>query len=280
MNITMDAVRSAREVLLPPRSVRTRADCLQAVERLGFAWTFTPGTELLPALFPALDAESEYQRWEMMWGWKDALSASGEAFYGKVVADKPTLVSREWLPVFYSLTGNTGDIADDLAQLAESTRVHELSRQVVQYLQEYGPTGTRTLHKKLTDGTRPMKNALDRALMQLAPAMLIAKCGTEGGNSLGNLWDLFPRFLPEAVDAGTAIPTRDAAVRLLRRFFDLTPAIARMDLGKLFPWSEGHQKEAITRLLEASDLEECTFEGKPGYCRADPSTPQPTGYLL
>jgi hypothetical protein len=265
MEIRMDAVRRTREALLPPRSVRTLADCLAAVERLGFVWGFTPGTELLPALFPALDAESEGQRWEMMWGWKDALSASREAFYGKVAAGRPTLVSREWLPAFYALTGNTGDADDDLAQMAEGARVHEFSYKVVQYLKEYGPTGTRTLQQRLTDGTRPARSALEKALAQLDTGMLIAKCGTEGGNSIANVWDLFPRFHPEAVETGTEIPTREAAVRLLQHFFGLTPAVGQKDLGKLFPWNEGHQKKALTRLLEAGELKECTFEGKPGY---------------
>lgn len=53
---------------------------------------------------------------------------------------------------------------DDLSHLADGARVEELAPKVVRYLQENGPTGTRTLQKKLTDNSQPMKKALERAL--------------------------------------------------------------------------------------------------------------------
>jgi hypothetical protein len=267
LDMKLQAVQAAQQAVMRPRSVRSEADCVAAVERVGFAWAFTPAPFLLPALFTALDTEDHGQCWDWMWGWKDTISASRQAYYGKVVAGKPTFVSLEWLPAFYALTGNTGDADDDLAQLAETTRVHELSHKVVRYLSEHGPTGTRTLSRKLTDGTRPMKTALSQALFQLDTSMLIAKSGAEGGNALGNVWDLFARMHPRAVEAGTEIPTRDAAHRLLRHFFTLTPAITTRNLERLFPWNPAHQQKAIARLLEAGELEPCTIEKKPGVHR-------------
>lgn len=268
MQVTMDAVRAARRALLPPQSVSTMAQCVAAIERLGFVWPFTPGTELLPALFPALAAESEGQRWDLMWPWKDKIATSRQAYYGKLVTGKPTFVSLEWLTVFYALTGNTGDVEDDLAELAGQVRLQDLAFKVCRYLKEYGPTGTRTLVAKLTDGSPAMKRSLDKALEQLDSAMLITKSGTEGGNSIANIWDLFPRFHPDAVDKGTEIPTREAAVKLLEHYFFLTPAVTEKDLPKLFPWNQGHQQKAITRLLEAGYLARCTLEGKPGLALA------------
>lgn len=266
--ITALMVNEARQALLPPHSVRTLTDCLSAVERLGFLWPFTPGTGEVPALFPALDTDLEGQRWDWVWGWKDTLSATRQAFYGKVTGGKPTLVAREWLPVFYALTGNTGDPAEDLIHLGEAQRVHELAPKVCHYLEVHGPTGTRTLQAALTDGTRPMKRALEKALEQLDTGLIIVKAGAEGGNSIANVWDLFPRFWPDATEAGTAIPTREAAVRLVRHLFLLTPAISERRLARLFPWSERHVTMAIARLREAGELEACLLDGKPGLARA------------
>lgn len=261
-------VDEARSALLPPHSVRTLADCVAAVERLGFLWPFTPGTGELPSLFPALDTNLEGQRWEWVWGWKDTLSASQQTYYGKVIGAKPTLVSRAWLPVFYALTGNTGDPGEDLLHLAEVQRLQELAPRVCHYLEAHGPTGTRTLHAELTDGSRPMKRALEKALEQLDGAMIIVKAGAEGGNSIANVWELFHRFWPAATDAGTAIPTREAAMTLVRHLFQLTPAIAERRLSRLFPWSERHVTMAIARLREAGELEPCLMDGKPGLARA------------
>ncbi|HEY3364017.1 MAG TPA: crosslink repair DNA glycosylase YcaQ family protein [Symbiobacteriaceae bacterium] len=276
MQITQAQIDRERNRLLPPGSVGDRAECLEAIGRLGFVWVFTPGTGLLPALFPALATNSDGTRWDWMWNWKDEFAASRQAYYGKVVAVKPTFVSREWLPVFYALTGNTGDPDDDLVHVSESVRLNEMALKAFGYIREYGPTGTRTLQSKLTDGTRPMKNALDKGLDQLDAFMLIVKCGTEGGHAIANVWDLFPRFHPEAVDAGTEIPTREAAVRLVRQFFTLTPALSERQFARIFPWNEAHQQKAIARLVAAGELEPCQVGGKPGLKRAGflpPETP-------
>ncbi|HWI65066.1 MAG TPA: hypothetical protein VNT75_24830 [Symbiobacteriaceae bacterium] len=269
LQLTVQDVRKARALLLPPGSIATYEDCRNAVNQVGLAWPFTPGNELLPALFPALNAEGDGKRWDMMWGWKDRFAATRDAYYGKVVASKPTLVSRQWLGTLYALTGNTGDMDDDLESLGQRMRLPELAVKTVQYLREYGPTDTRTLLQKLTDGTKEMKRAAEKAMDVLDEAMLIVKAGTQGGNSIANIWDLFPNFFPEEVDAGTEIPTREAAVRLLTRFFELTPAVREQDLRKVFPWNEGHQQKALVRLKESGVVIECIYEGKPGLCRAD-----------
>lgn len=274
MSVIDPTVAAERSRLLPPNSIRDRADCLAAVERAGFVWPFTPGNGLLPSLFPALAAENEHQRWEWMWGWKDQIAASRAAFYGKVVGGKPTFVSLAWLPKFYALTGNTGDLEDDLVHLGESVRLQESARNVCRYLLENGPTGTRTLLAKLTDGSREGKKALEKGLEQLDTGMIIAKCGTEPNYSLANVWDLFARFLPEAADEGTAIPTREAALLLLRQYFQLTPVVARKSLSGLFPWNEAHQARALVKLEEAGELTPCHIAGKPALRRADlPLTP-------
>ncbi|MDF2627669.1 MAG: hypothetical protein K0R39_1500 [Symbiobacteriaceae bacterium] len=269
MEITLQDIRKARAVLLPPGSIASYEECRDAVNRVGMVWPFTPGNELLPALFPALAAESDSKRWDMMWGWKDRFASSRDAYYGKVVSAKPTLVSHQWLAVLYALTGNTGDLDDDLEALRERMRLPELAVKAVQYLREYGPTDTRTLQQKLTDGTKEARRAADKALDVLDEAMLIVKSGTQGGNSIANIWDLFPRFYPAAVEAGTEIATRDAAVMLLERFFELTPAVKEKDLHKVFPWNEAHQRKALAKLMETAKVKECTFEGKPGLCRRD-----------
>lgn len=269
MQSTKDAIAAARARLLPPRSIHTIADVVAAVERLGFVWPFTPGNGLVPALFPAIAASSEHQCWDWMWGWKDRIAAERLAFYGKVAGGRPTFVSREWLPRVYALTGNTGDLADDLEQLAGVTRLNDLARKVSQYLQKHGPTGTRKLQGQLSDGSKEMNKALEKGIEQLDAAMLIAKCGVEGGSSFSNIWDLFPRVWPEAVDAGTEIPTREAAELLISHYFMLTPAVGRRALEGLFPWNPAHQRRALEKLEASGYLAPCQVDGKPGWRRSD-----------
>lgn len=264
MQISKEQIRQYRNELLPPLSVATEADCLAAVERLGFIWAFSPGTEELPALFPALATSNNGQRWDWAWSWKDNLSASHRAYYGRLVKDKPTLCSHAWVAVFYGLTGNTGDPEEDLLYAVEERRIGPMARSIHQYLLEHGATGTRTLQPRLTDGSKSMKKALEDGLHELDRAMLIAKVGAEGGNSIANVWDLFPRYMPQAVDQGTEMPTREAAVQLLRHYFTLTPAASRRSLLSLFAWGEEHLKRALARLQETGELVACKVEGQEG----------------
>ncbi len=253
-----------RNHLMPLWSVGTQAECLTAINNVGLVWAFTPGNRLLPSIFPSIKTNSEHQRWDWMWGWKDRIPAARQAYYGKVVGRRPTFVSIELLPVLYALTGNSGDADDDLIHVSQTTQLTEMGRKTYAFLQQNGPTGTRTLMSKLTDGSRPMKNAVEKGIEQLDQAMLIAKVGTEGGNSLANVWDLFPNFMPQAVDAGAEIATREAAVLLLRHFFTISPAVAKRALGGVFPWNPAHQERAIDRLIESGEVVDCLIEGKPG----------------
>jgi hypothetical protein len=268
MECRVDQVLQYRAALLPPHSVATAEECAAAVDRLGFLWPFSAGTPELPGLFDALATERHGQKWDWVWPWKDRLSASRRLFYGRLLKRKPTFCSPPVLPLFYALTGNTGDLADDLDHARENQRIGEMARKVCLYLQEAGPTGTRTLLARLTDGSPAMKRALEKGLHELDTALLIVKCGTEGGNSIANVWDLFPRFLPEAVEAGAAIPTRDGALRLVRHLFTLTPAVSRRVLDGIFPWGEEHVRRAVARLEQEGELLPCRLDGKDGLISA------------
>jgi hypothetical protein len=250
---------------LPAGSIETLPDLAAAVDRVGLCYPFPPDASrpFLPPVFPALATEDHHQRWDWMWGWKEQLSAGGTVYYGKVVGEKPTLVSSADLPLLYALTGQTGDLWDDVATLGESIRVPEVAVQVLRHLEENGPTGTRELVQAVTDGSKGMKGALEKALLFLDTRLLIVKVGSEGGNSFANTWDLFGRRWAAAVDAGTAIPTREAAVQVLRLLFGLTPAIQERHLSKLFAFGGEQIQRAVVKLKEEGWLVGGTLEKKP-----------------
>lgn len=250
--------------LLPAGSIHSLPDLTTAIERVGLCYPFPPDASrpFLPSLFPALATSDNNQRWDWMWGWKEELAASGTVYYGKLIGGKPTFVSRANLPLLYALTGQTGDLWDDVGALKESVRVPELAVQVLRHLEENGPTGTRKLAGALTDGSKGMKGALDKALMFLDAHLLICKVGSEGGNSFANTWELFGRRWAEAVEAGTAIPTREAAVQVLKLLFELTPAVQERHLERLFAFGGEQVQRAVVRLTEEGYLVAGTLEKK------------------
>ncbi|HLO02319.1 MAG TPA: hypothetical protein VK191_04320 [Symbiobacteriaceae bacterium] len=252
------------ERILPHNSIGSLADLTAAVERVGLVYPFPPDPTrpFLPSAFPALATADDHQRWDWMWPWKEQLAESGTVYYGKLIGAKPTLVSATHLPLLFALTGQTGDLWDDLETIGESVRVPELAKQVLLHLEENGPTGTRKLAQALTDGSKGMKGALDKALLFLDSHLLIVKVGSEGGNSFANTWDLFGRRWAGVVDAGTAIPTREAAVDVLKLLFGLTPAIQVRYMGKLLAFGGEQIQRAVVRLQAEGWLETGLIEKK------------------
>lgn len=122
-----------RRALLAPHRVRSKRDALRFVNTLGFCFAFTPGPGDLPGLFDVLAARSVDRMWSQTWQWKDELATDRRLFYGRLLKRKPTFVSLQYLPHFFSLTGNVGE-PDDYAQAYREGRLSLLAKEIYEYL--------------------------------------------------------------------------------------------------------------------------------------------------
>jgi hypothetical protein len=193
------------------------------------------------------------------WNWKDTLPARGELYYGKLLRNKPTLVSLALLPIFYALSPNYGDVEDYLLQYEEGQLSVE-AKNVYEALLNEGAMATSRLRVVAgLAGVGATARRFDNALTELQAEMKIAKVGISDASSWGYayVYDLFLRRYPEVPAAARAISTDDAMEALLLRYLRNVVAVPVANAQRLFRWDEWEWERLIARL------------GKRGAIRAD-----------
>lgn len=235
--------------------MRTRSHALRFINVVGFCYAFTPGPGSLPSLFEVLDTRSDHVRWAWAWDWKEALPTAKRAFYGRVLARKPTFISMALLPYFYALTGNVGQ-ADDQLRLYSEGRLTAMARRVYELLADRGRLTTRQIRAEVEPDRRGSSARLLRALGELQNLFLLARVGEVGDNP-GNYayeWDLFERWLPDVVTQASAISHRAAAARVLEQYVRIAGTPRPADAASLFAWSPRITGTAVADLQEAGTL--------------------------
>ncbi len=235
--------------------IRTKRQALWFIKTVGFCFAFTPGPGRVPSLFEVLDTRSDNVRWAWTWNWKEALPTAKQAFYGRILARKPTFVSLELLPYFYALTGNLGQ-ADDYLRLYAEGRLTAPARRVYEVLARRGSLTTRQIRAEIEPDRRGSSPRLLRALAELQNLFLLARVGEVGDNP-GNyayVWDLFERWLPDVVAQASPISHRAAAAAVLEQYVRVAGAPRPADAASLFAWSPRVIGTAIADLQGAGKL--------------------------
>ena len=95
--------------------VNTYEEACQVVEHLGILplSSFIPGHPSLATI--TLDAAWHTGTDTDPWLWRDRFASEGVAAYGRFLADKPLLVSREMFPLVRCLLAPTGTVAERYA---------------------------------------------------------------------------------------------------------------------------------------------------------------------
>jgi len=228
---------------------------LRFINAVGFCYAFTPGPGGFPSLFEVLDTRSDHLRWAWAWDWKESLPTAKQAFYGRILARKPTFVSMALLPCFHALTGNVGQ-ADDHLRLYSEGRLTTPARRVYELLAHRGRLTTRQIRAEIEPDRRGSSARLLRALAELQNLFLLARVGEVGDNP-GNysyVWDLFDRWLPDVVAQASSITHRTAAARVLEQYVRITGAPRSADAASLFTWSPRVTGTAIADLADAGKL--------------------------
>jgi hypothetical protein len=255
VTLSAPALRRLSRNALRRFHVRTRAGALRFIRAAGFCYAFTAGPGRLPGLFDVLDTRSDTRRWAWAWDWKEALPSAKKVFYGRVLRRKPTFISLDYVPHFFALTGNVGD-PDDCRRLYDAGRLSYAARGVYELVAQSGPLTTRQIRQALEPHRRGSSSRLLRALAELQSLFLLARVGEVGDNP-GNyayVWDIFDRWLPDAVGRASRISHREAASAVLAQYVRLTGAPRAEDAACLFEWEPEVLQTAIQDLRRAGRL--------------------------
>jgi hypothetical protein len=168
---------------------------------------------------------------EAMWTWKDELPVRGQAWLGKYLSGKQTLLSPAMLGDLYDWPGAEDDFESvpDLSPPA---------RRLAGHLLDEGPTSTRLARAVL--GFPP--KVIDKAIAELGRRLLVTNFGVESGPGWDScVLELTARAFKVPSAGGRA--ERDAAAAA--RFTDTMLQARPIDLRRAFAWPADRATRAL-----------------------------------
>jgi hypothetical protein len=259
----IEALRDLRYHRTPALRATTEEAARAFVDEIGFCFLFGEKGVEIPTLWGAVcgsrrPVPSSHHDPDIgrTWTWKDTLPTRGAIYYGKLLRNKPTLVSLALLPSFYALSPNYGDPLDYLEQYEAGLLSIEAKR-VYEALLEEGALATSRLRQVagLSGGGRAAR-LFDRAITELQTQMRIVKVGISDASRWGYayVYDLFTRQLPDVPKAARAISTDRAMETLLLRYLANVAIQSEAACRRLFRWNDWEWERLLGRFAERGAL--------------------------
>lgn len=188
MEFTIEQIESLRDYIYrrtPQRQVRTVEEALEFINEVGFCFAFAARNSELPCLWHATCGERNPQWPEhthhdpyvsLVWVAKDALAAERKIYYGKALKRRPSMISLEYFPCFYAVSGRN-EKPDDYLALYMRGELSPQAKHIMDALSESSPQTTAEL--KMSSGlSHPRKRyAFDRAMAELQMNLYVVKFG-------------------------------------------------------------------------------------------------------
>ena len=264
--------------------LRNSQQALAFIEDVGFCYLFPVRGVEMPTLWEGICGESrelphhhDDRELGYAWDWKDELPSRGVVYYGKLLRQKPTLVSLELLPYFYALSENYGEIDDYLIEY-EDGKLSEEAKRVYEALLRHGPLPTSHLRRHAGLQGKVSAPRFDRTIRELQVGLKIVKTGISDANAWGYcyVYDVLLRRWPDLPAKAFAIPTRDAKRTLLLRYLKNVAVATVADAARLFGW-DGDELAGLCRQWAAGGdlLADVRVEGWTGDYLAWPGPDSP-----
>jgi len=273
----LEALRDRRYHRTQKLRVRTEDEAKAFVDEVGFCYLFGDRTVEMPTLWEAVCGERRsvprHHRDPDLgrtWRWKDTLPSRGEIYYGKLLRGKPTLVSLQWLPYFYALSPNYGEVEDYLLEYEEG-RMSAEAKAIYEVLIRHGAMATSHL-RRLSGLSGGGVNArrFDRAIAELQVGLKIVKVGISDANRWGYayVYDVFLRRLPQVPEQARHISSDRAMEALFLQYLYNVVAEAETRIRRVFRWEAWEWERLMSRLRSRGLIEEVRIEGMTKDCWA------------
>ena len=171
--------------------VTTREEAAQFVDDVGFCFLFPIQGLEMPSLWDAIagrvvkttNKHSGYEI-ERTWGWKDEALDKRVWFYGKLIRNKATLVSLDFLPNFYALSENFGDYEHDYLEEYKTGQLTSEAKQVYEALLKNGALDAVRLRREAHLSSDANKGRFDKALTDLQTGLKVLPVGIAAGGGV------------------------------------------------------------------------------------------------
>jgi len=242
----------------PTLAVATRAQALKFVNDVGFCFAFKSENSELPCMWhaacgmrsPVMPEHTHHDPYiSFVWEMKEVLPAERKIYYGKLLKRRPTMVSLEYLPFFYVLSGRTG-AKDEYRRDHSRGKLSFLAKEIMDALMDVSPQATKGL--KLATGMtgRGDRAQFDKAIGELQEKMYIAKI-REDHDPFTFVWAPLQSSFATQVRKARRITPETARLKILERYFRNQLVGSVTTVQRLFRWNKQEIFRTLGQLVQA-----------------------------
>lgn len=246
---------------LPRLAVRTKRQALAFVNGVGYCFAFKSVNSELPCLwhaacgqrtprFPEHSHEDPYV--SFVWEMKNVLPSEGELYYGKVLRRRPTMISLEFLPYFYALTGRAGGEDDYLRDFIRGD-LSPVAKSIMDTLMDSSPQVTKGLKLAVGKHTKGSRLAFDNAIAELQMKLYVVKVA-EHYDPFTFEWSLVHKVFSKQVRKARRVSMEEARARILERYFQSQLIGSVRSISSLFGWEKKEIYQSLGTLMNKGTI--------------------------
>jgi hypothetical protein len=265
--LTKQDLLAAREVRYRRRMnlrVTNQRQAIEFVNDVGFCFLFPIQKVEMPSLWDAIAGRvvktyPDHKGYEIerTWGWKDESLDKKWWYYGKLLRDKATLISLDFLPNFYALSENFGDYEHDYLEEYKTGQITAEAKQVYEALLKNGALDAVRLRREAHLSTDANKGRFDKALTDLQTDLKVLPVGIApvGAWRYAFIYELLPRWYPQIPAEAQQIGRVEARYRILDRYLRNVIFTTVAAAARLFRWSLAETQQAAAALAESGRVD-------------------------
>jgi hypothetical protein len=260
LDYTWDDIEARRDKICrrtSERSLRTRAQTLRFVERVGYCLLFGSDRSDMPSILNAVAGtrgalsrggppRERYHSYVAEL--REVLPKGSDVFYGKVLQGRPSVVSLELLPSFLALAHRVGGKDEYLNEFSRG-RLTLLAKQIMDILAETHPIDTKGLRLAVLGRSRSNAAPFEKAMSELQAKMLVVNVADEY-DPVSFQWAPLHRKFGKQVRKARTMNAEIAREQILGKFFSFQVVSSVRDVQRALGWKKQVIFRSIGRLIQ------------------------------
>lgn len=248
----IDQWRDATQRRTPRLAVRTRRQALNFIHRVGFCYLYRAEEPEIPSLWHAVHGvrpgleevtEAEPGMASLLWELKTTLPAERKAYVGKLILQKPTVLSPEFVPYFLATSGRAGE-RDDFVRANLRGTLSAAARRVMELFRRRSYLTTARIRELLGKGGHPSRFSVEQVLTELQAHMYIAK-SADAHSPHATGWAPVHILFPREVRRSRTITPEHARSVILERHFRTQYVSTLSEIRHTFRWTRQEIYQAL-----------------------------------
>src|SRR5512143_2972792 len=265
--LTKSAITSRRAARYRRRlnlRVKTTGEAIEFINTVGFSFLFPSQNIEMPSLWDAIAGRvvkttSKHSGYEIerTWGWKDESLDKKWWYYGKLIRDKATLVSLDFLPNFYALSENYGDYERDYLEEYKAGTLTAEAKAIYEALLKHGALDAIRLRRESHLSSESAKGRFDKALTDLQTGLKVIPVGVApvGAWKYAFIYEILPRWYHDIPDRARQIGRGEAKRNIIDQYLRNVIASAPQAIARVFGWTLNDTKPSIEALAREGRVE-------------------------